>query len=204
MVEKSNWKEDLLNEKDLLAVYRLGKELPHKKFNTALLIVFPILSGIVAFSGLWEVSEILTVTRSIIESGFDVSINLLGFLLAGFTVFTSIYKSELMLFMAKEEKEGTGLSYLKYNMYHFMKLFIVLLIFCFVCFILKILSVQNGFLSGLAISFKIPYQTKAVLIKIAFMITTFCQFYILICLKALIFNIYHIIMTSIRWDAENG
>lgn len=64
--------------------------------------------------------------------GFSFSINTLGFLIAGFTIFATISKPRMMLAMMGHTNKETGLPTLKYNFFAFMQVFIAYIVFALV------------------------------------------------------------------------
>lgn len=91
-----------------------------------------LLLGINAFCLEKDVSVILSDTRTWASMGFSFSINTLGFLIAGFTIFATISKPRMMLAMMWHTNKETGLPTLKYNFFAFMQVFIAYIVFALV------------------------------------------------------------------------
>lgn len=141
--------------------------------------------------------------RELVKTGFEVSLNVLGFLLAGYTVFTSVCKVELFVEMAKHKKEGYEFSHLKYNMFLFMNTFISFMFFSFYCLTIMLLCHEKGILTTCINLLPHKEHVKFVIAHLGLFSVGIGLFFIMLSMKSLIFNIYHTVMTSIRWEAEN-
>lgn len=179
--------------------------LPISKINVySTFFVFSILLYYVIVSP--ENSTYLLIKiRKWTELGFSFSAGILGFLIAGFTIFATVSDKSLFVTMAKSLHSGTQLSYLKYNFFSLMYVFILYLGFAILCLLVQILGGESGFLSiilnQLSGSNFVSVKRFIAGFGIIFVGTWF--FYLLMLLQSFIFNIYHIVMTAIRWEVEN-
>ena len=152
-------------------------------------------------------SSLLEKVRKWAEMGFSFSAGILGFLIAGFTIFATVSDKSLFVEMAKIVDTKSGLSYLKYNFFTLMYVFIAYVGFAVLCLLIQLLGGSSGFLSILVrwVSFDNNFlMTKRILSGVSIVVVGTYFFYVLIILQSFIFNIYHIVMTSIRWEIEKN
>lgn len=195
--------KDLTAEKSLWDIYKKSRGITHTPFNYLATIVFGILIIAGFFLNPFETAKAVEVLRELVKTGFEVSLNVLGFLLAGYTVFTSVCKVELFVEMAKHKKEGYEFSHLKYNMFLFMNTFISFMVFTFYCLLIMLLCNEKGIVTTCVNFMPHKESFKMVLAHVGLFTVGIGLFYIMLSMKSLIFNIYHTVMTSIRWEAEN-
>ncbi|MBF0542609.1 MAG: hypothetical protein HQK91_14300 [Nitrospirae bacterium] len=133
------------------------------------------------------------------------TITILGFLIAGFTVFATITKIELFKTMARYEHKESGQSFLKFYFFTFMQIFIDYILFIFFCLLIKLFASSGGLLTMFIIKTFSNFATiKHVLVSLGLVIIGTWFFYLLLMLKVFIFNVYIMIMTTIRWEFVNN
>lgn len=200
---------DLTKEKNLLQIYILSRKFPKGKFNCWLLIGFLILFVIYAFLSRKNEEHILHLLFKMVDVGISFGASILGFLIAGFTVFVTMTKTEIFVEMSKVPYKKTGESYLKYNLSQFMIVFINYILYLFLCFFIFMFGQPDGFFSllskiaiglfggdlSLLIFHKLP-------IYICFVAVGVWSMYLLILMKSFIYNIYQVVTTTVRWDLE--
>lgn len=202
--------DDLGREKTVLALYLLGRKFPHSKFNRRVAIAIAIL--LAAFCYLqWDNAPVLSAAlRKYAEVGFTFSTSILGFLIAGFTVFVTVTKLDIFVTMAKVEYESTGESYLKYNLVQFMLVFSHYIAYLFVCICFALFFQPQGLVSVLigkalattdcawkvALIYKAPVSLLLVLFGA-------WSIYLILLLKSFVYNTFQVITTTVRWELES-
>lgn len=199
---------DLTKEIGLLDIYKASRsKLPRNKINIfSTLTIFGMLSVYAIFSTESSVL-LLEKGRKWAELGFSFSIGILGFLIAGFTIFSSVSDKNLFVAMAKNKHDKSGLSYLKYNFFTLMYVFIVYLGFAILCLLIQLLGGSSGFISIVTkfiVEEKYFLSVKRIFAIVNLVTTGTWFFYSLMLLQSFVFNIYHIVMTAIRWEVENN
>ncbi len=191
---------ELTSEKSLWDVYWMSRTIRPSKFQ--LLSVLTVMSALAinAFVLETDVTTILTDTRKWASSGFNFSITTLGFLIAGFTIFATLSKPEMMLAMMSHRNKKTNLPTLKYNFFTFMKVFIMYIVFSLLYLAIELFGQQGGLLSNLLSLMPYSVCLKSTMIKVAYIIVGGSFFYLLLLLKTFIFNIYTITMNFLRWE----
>lgn len=202
--ERAVQPKELLKEKSLWQIYCQSRSLRStSNFNTyATLLVIGMLAVYVWLTP-ETAKELADRTREIAADGFAFATTILGFLVAGFTVFATVTKPDLFVFMARTRHKQSGLPWVKYNFFKFMEVFYVYIVFAGMCLGVRLLAKPSGALDLLLIhSTPDPATTKLYLAKIGLVLLGSVFFYTLLQLKSFIYNVYHVVMTSIRWEME--
>ncbi len=193
-------REDLLKERSLLDIYRIARLTPANGLNVGVTIVVFFISCAYCISAGTNQTTVLILLRQISSDAISFTASILGFLVAGFTIFVTT-KPEVFYMMARIEKEGMGISYLKYNLSIFLLVFIHYLAFTILCIAFRVFFSSKGpaalFLAAIPIEAKTASILKQVGISAFFVFFVSWLFYILMLLKSFIFNVYHIVMTGI-------
>lgn len=195
--------DDILREKTLWQIYRKSRVITDSKFNgiSALLVIALLSAGIVAANP--TTSETLTRMRSLANLGLTSSLGVLGFLIAGFTLFATVCRPKLLVRMATSEHPETGLSWFKYNFFAFMRVFIYYLVFASACLFLILFGEPRSGAGALLNLSPDPSFTKLVVARAAMVMLGGGAYFVLFQLKSFVFNVYHVVATWIRWEAEN-
>ena len=205
--------ENLANEKDLWDIYKQSRKLPEGRLSRkvtkpASWLVLGMLLAYSIFSD-EKVHQLAEKVRNWAELGFNFSIGILGFLIAGFTIFATVTKPSLFIALAKTKHSESGLSYLKYTFYVFMNVFIVYLMFACLCLLIKLFANSNGLIS-LILNYifqgfqdpRLIILSKRILVSTGLIVVGSWAFHLIILLQSFIFNIYITIMLSIQWEIE--
>jgi hypothetical protein len=198
-------KEDLLEEKSLLDVYRIARLTPPNPLNVAVtLVVFFGCCVYVVVAGEHQI-PVLGLLRAVSSDAIAFTTSILGFLVAGFTIFVTT-NPQVFYLMARHEKDTTRVSYLKHNLALFLLVFIHYLTFTVLCVTLRVFFASNGpaafFLATVPVAAKTLATIKDVGIAVTFVVFVTWLFYLLMLLKSFIFNVYHIVMTGIALTIE--
>lgn len=203
MIDASN----LTQEKTLFSLYRLSFKFPGSRFNRV------VTFGALLAAGLWswhlraEPNKLFAQFRKLVELDFTFATSVLGFLVAGFTVFVTVTKLSIFVEMAKREYETTGESYLKYNLNAFMLAFVHYIAFVFVCLCVQIFGQSGGpaaylleVLTRLSPENAVPVRGTVAGVLFTFMCGW--TFYVVLLLKSFIYNTYQVVTTLVRWEME--
>lgn len=193
---------DLTKEKRLWQIRLQARKIPSSMFNQLIVFLTSLTLTMYAFSSPITTRSLSNQTREIAEIGFNFSASILGFLIAGFTVVATVPRQSMFHKMAEIIHDGSGLNYLKYNFFSFMRVFIDYLLFCFLCIAIRIFAFPNGPLSDLLDYLPGNEMAKRNVARIGFIILSSSMVYVLLLLKSFVFNIYHIVMTGLRWSIE--
>lgn len=197
----------LTREKTLLSLYALSFKFPGSWFNRALTLTALLLAGLWSWHLRASPDRLFAQFRRVVEVDFAFATSILGFLVAGFTVFVTITKVDIFVEMARREYEATGESYLKYNLNAFMLAFVHYIAFVFVCLCVQIFGQSSGpaaYVLELVTSAH-PQSASIVRAGVAGIIfTLMCAWsiYVVLLLKSFIYNTYQVLTTVVRWEME--
>lgn len=198
---------DVTREKTLFALWRTASKFPKRKFNWIVTACVGIL--LARYSLLvWEQPDLLlSHFRKIEATGFAFATSILGFLVAGFTVFVTVTRLDMFLQMAKTEKRGTGESVLKYNFSAFIVTFVHYVCYLFACLLCELFLQPNG-LASVAYQNALTYPNLATVLPTArtsvaaFLLVGFGTWtvYLVMLLKSFIYNVYQVTTTSVAYE----
>ena len=191
--------KELTSEKSLWDVYKLSRRILPSKFQVVFLLFIMLALGINSFVFLDD-TIILNYVRKWSELGFTFSITTLGFLIAGFTIFSTLSKPKMMLAMMDHVNKDTGLPTLKYNFFTFMKVFIAYIVISIFYMLVILLGHEGGILSNVISLLPNEVCIKSLIIKSSYIFVGSSFLYLLLLLKSFVFNIYAIVMNFLRWE----
>lgn len=192
---------ELSREKDFWALVRLVLNI---KFNVENLLIPLIAFAVVLCLNMLSVGKSQPISSEVVASmakdlvGWYYTI--LGFLIAGYTVFASVTSVDLSAQLAKKKNPETGLSWLKYIHAMFFK---TILIFFFSSmyslFLVLLLRKFAGYefvVNGFG-QFKIVALSIADALDVAFFVLSMMM------LKSFLFNIYSSVMIAVGMKIVN-
>ena len=198
---------DITREKTLFALWRTASKFPKRKFNWIIAACIGLL--LARYSALmWEQPDTLWLLfRKIESTGFTFATSILGFLVAGFTVFVTVTRLDMFLKMAKTEKSETGESVLKYNLSAFIVTFVHYVCYLFACLLCELFLQPNG-LASVAYQNALTYPNLATFLPdvrtsvAAFLLVSFGSWtvYLVMLLKSFIYNVYQVTTTSVAYE----
>lgn len=195
--------EELTEELNLWAVARKSFKIPFSNFNKAVsALVASCLLGYVIFTP-EQTPAIYGKLRYLADLGFTFTIQILGFLVAGFTIIATITRKELFIMMAQVPYPESKFSYLKYTFFLFMRVFILYIGFCALCLFIRVFGQPQGpatvLFHYLPANFVIVKNLAA---QVLFVLVGAWLFISVLALQSFVFNVYHMVMTAIRWEFE--
>lgn len=191
----------LMDEKSLWAIYVKARRIPFSSFNFWTTFIFFIL--VVFQYCMLEISldEKLKIVREFSSMALGVVVSVLGFILAGFTIFATISQPDMLVAMSKYRHEKSQLSFLKNNFFIFMRVFIYYLVYTIFCLLVIVFAVKGGLVHKLVQLSPISWKITEWLVGMAYVVLYAGMFFLLMQLKSFIYNVYHTVMTAIRWKA---
>jgi len=201
--------DDLLKEKRLWAVYRASLRIPRSKVNISVALLFCIMTVVLTIGGS-KASEIANQLHSMATIAFGATVSLLGFLIAGFSFFATVSDKKMFCRMAEFLHKESGLSYLKYNLFIFMRVFAEYLIVCIGSLGMILVLQPNSAARETVQSWmsdrswppwlQPPWAFDVAMLSLMLGVLVGLFVYILMELGSFIFNVYHVVMTSIKWE----
>ncbi len=185
--------DDITREKNLVEVYRhVTRQIPVRPFYravTAVIFVLLMLSGLASSASAVDLGARV---REWSSFGFNFAATVLGILLAGFAIFTTITTSALVEPLATIRHKESGLSYLKYTAGHFMSIFIPYVVFLLLHGLIMLFGWYGGpvtkLVSWLSAALDPNIGRYAATLMLAIVGTFFAH--MLIVLQSFVFNVY--------------
>ena len=146
---------------------------------------FAILVGAIALP--IPIGDVASNVRQLANDGLTFATTVLGFLIAGFTVFATITKPEIFALMARR-LEANNVTHLQKVFFLFLQLFAHYCVFCLVCIVVK-LSAAPGAI-GVALMHSAYPELKLIVGSIVWAALSGWLVYMLVQLPVFIFNIY--------------
>lgn len=193
--------KDLTKEKSLYDLYKLLRKIPQKRSsNVCIGLAFLVL---LLHSTLFDVSDtyLVATTRSWAAFWLAAAVNILGFLIAAFTIFATLAKPDMLLAMQRMSHD-CGMTVLKYNLVSFIGGIVYYFLYILYCWSVITVGAPGGFASLIINNYGNPILTRTVLIA-AYVFTGGGAFLTLWMLKSYIFNVYTIIMNNLRWESRS-
>jgi hypothetical protein len=205
-----DWKKQVFRQKSLWAVYKLSRTaLPKPIFNSA---VFWISAFVLSVVFVWSIgighevyslNEALALTRTVANSGFVLAVGILGFLIAGFSIFASVTKDELFITLAKIPYRDSGINRLQFVFFNFLNVFTVYIGLLAICLFSIILFSEQSPLIRLHTA--VAYDDRQVGVPILFLFTCSIVQWIVsavLKLKSFIWNLYQTVLVTIATESE--
>lgn len=207
------WQEELLKEKSVLEVYNEAKKIAGSDFNRTVARFFALFLAIAmlmlfAFSTPENAKKISSENwlYDWANAGIAFSTSILGFLIAGFSIFATITKNEIFVGLAQipyvDGDKKSNISRLKFIFFNFMIAFVHYLAFLAACLFAAFLLTKSG-PAALILSDIVTNKSYQSYIQagIAWALATWFV-YVLLLLKSFIWNLYQSILFTVTAEAE--
>lgn len=199
-----DWRDKVTEEKSLLDVFWKARKVASAKSNR-LVAVLAFLVLLVLFFidqhfefSLFSADAMSRLIAQAGEVGFTLTTAILGFLIAGFSIFSSITKPEIFAALAKLDHKNSGLSRLQFIFFNFLLVFIHYLAFLAVSIAIKmflpvVVEAASLIEVRLAVPHAVMWWVGATLI--AFVLAWLV--FLVMLLKSFIWNIYQAVLIVI-------
>lgn len=199
-----DWQERATKEKSLGEVYWKARKVGSTRGNFRVAMSVLLLFGLSAACDWYFDAKVLTLATlntlvsHVAEIGFAFTTAILGFLIAGFSIFASITRPEIFAGLAKLDHRETGLSRLQFIFFNFLLVFIHYLAFLAMCIALKlVLPLAPAIMDAVS-----PHVPSA-LVFVLWSANCFAALllgwltYLVMLLKSFIWNIYQAVLVVI-------
>lgn len=187
--------QELTAENNLYEVYLASRRIPFSTINRNLLIIFSAISLLLTLTIDSEIlaENILLISNNLIS----VVLTVLGFLIAGYTIFCSVMNHNLSMDLYHSETRPYGFSQLKHSHLLFMRVFFYYLIYTFILILIQFFSKSQLLINLMGNNLEkiecVFYLINYLVFNVLFIGIVF----LLLQLASFTFNIYHSVMTSI-------
>jgi hypothetical protein len=202
-----SWRGDLLEEKSLWEVFKKSPGVFASKFNLTVTICVAALSLLWSAATVWGVRanlitqiELISTARAWAVFGATFSSTILGFLIAGFTVFATTMRIGLFVQLAQipAPVPNSSISRLKFIFFNFINAFVHYVAYLSASVLVVFLSSAGGIASIIFRQLDQFYDFGRVLLLASFFVgySTWTAV-VLLKLKSFVWNVYGGIMFSI-------
>lgn len=194
--------EALTAEQSIVGVYRASRQIRKRwlyRFRIVELVVGGTVAGTAACSDA-SGATLGLMAREWLGLGFNFAVAILGFLLAGYTIFATLTGADFARVLVVHEYPGTKLSYLKYSTVQFMEVFISYLIFLAVYLGVAFFGWKGGALTMLCGAAHRAFGVDAWRIGavIALAVVSGLLTHLLMTLQSFVYNVYSSVMAMAR------
>ncbi|MEA3052343.1 MAG: hypothetical protein QOG72_1246 [Sphingomonadales bacterium] len=192
-----DWKKDLGKEKSLRQVYRASRRLPKSDFNKFIYAI----SGIVitGVCTIWVVQKQVEVSYGAVmrvsELAFDLSAQILGFLIGGFAIFATVTDDRLMVRLAQTPMGDSGLSVFKNVFFNFISVFYIFIATLSCSIAIQVISVSRIIDISTLASEECGKTLMVFLNSLTFAVMAGLMVFAVVRLKSFIWNIYQAFIT---------
>ncbi|HEX5050920.1 MAG TPA: hypothetical protein VFZ65_04030 [Planctomycetota bacterium] len=194
--------DELLREKSLLSIWLASLRIRRSRSNRW--IRWGSFAGVstYVFALPHDAAALVETTRSMATLWLPTMLSLLGFLLAGLTFFVSSERLAMLKTMARFQNTDTGLSVLKENLFAFVRPLVELLLISVSLFVALVIAAPGSWQVTLvksdASGTAAFYVSRCGFVAVAFSVVLG-----FVAVKSAIRNVYHIVMTGLRWELES-
>jgi len=205
----ADWREELFKDQTLWSVFRRAQGLGESRFNTVALAITFV--GLTSFAAMHEcvfhrsLVSLETLRMAVVSwagDGIGFTTQLLGFLVAGFTIFATLTKVDVFKKMAIAPYKESGVTALDFVFLNFLLVFIHFISFLAYCVVVKLFLTQGGPLAAMVrvVAVHQPWLNAA-LIYGGIILTGTWFIYLILLLKSFVWNVYQSILVSIAVEA---
>lgn len=197
--------QELSVDKSLLAVYRHSRSYSESRLDFVIraltiliLICLSILLWITKFDLFPLASKSITNWLNI---GFTYATTILGFLVAGFTIFSTMTRTEIFIALAGSAHKTLGVSQLKFIFYSFLRVFVLHIVLIFFCVVVIMLKDSSGIYLSVLNGPNISISIKKVGISLVLPCLGYLIMSTLLHLKTFVWNLYQSIIIAVAGAA---
>lgn len=192
--------EEFFKDKNLLDIYRKSFTFSETSwdFHVKFFCTWILIIGGLAISGQ---NDILPQAQKALEAwqtlGASYGASILGFLIAGFTIFASMTKIEVFIALSLTPHPNFGISWLRFIFYSFLRVFIVHITLLSAC-VFSVLTKDIGLFVGASLSIEDTSGTiRKTWTGVCIVIVGYLLLSSLLHLKTFVWNLYQSILIAI-------
>lgn len=200
-VDNAEVAESITGLSNFIKLYRVVRRIKTSKHILLVFFTVLIVFSTFNFLGKWDFQDL---SKTLIDYSNDLitwTISILGFILAGYSIYATLTDKELNLALASVTNTDYGVSYLVFSHAVFIKVIIEITVIGLLAFMVQVI-VDSALIKSLVTE---GGNSKFTILLFIFLLTLIQSLFTYILMSCLVFiyNVYHNIMTSIRWFAEN-
>lgn len=204
MTEPHKIHSELSKEKSLWEVYCASRSYSENRLDRAARLLTAIALLTLSFSCFFVRLDVFPAaaraTVNWLNLGFTYAVTILGFLVAGFTIFSTMTRTEIFVALAEQVHPDLQVSQLKFIFHSFIRVFILHILLLMSCILaLMLRDMSEIYLSPLSVSDAI--LTKKISVVIILPLIGYGLVSALLHLKTFVWNLYQSIIIAIAGAA---
>lgn len=199
----TDWKNDLLAEKSLRAAYAASKKFNQSVVNNYTYLTCGLVIALVCVAWLYRgnPNEPAIAAKAAADVAFDLTVQILGFLIGGFAIFATVSDSALMIRLSQAEMKSYETSVFKYIFFNFLAVFYIYIItLSFSCFI-KLCDLSPKLDISIYMNDNNADNILTLINSTAFFTVSMLIVWCIVRLKSFIWNIYQAFVTALITSA---
>jgi hypothetical protein len=208
----ADWQHDIQKERSLWEILVASSKFRPNRFNVSVVVIvfFSVLISIVIDIIMAEnasdiAKQCAESAKEVNEFGFDFVVQVLGFLIAGFTIFATIGRPDLFMKLAMVEHNENKVSHFKVIFYYFMRTFILFCVYIGFNFAFTVvyhfLETHSGVGRFVGTA---PIQVRNFISVSVYMFSVFFVVILIVQLKSFIWNVFATIRIYIIYANMKG
>jgi hypothetical protein len=201
-----DWVNDLLKEKSLVEIARTAKSFTPSKFDHKMRLTFLTGTPLIIAPCFWcylTPSQEALMVKSLASNLVAYSTTVLGFLIAGLAVFTTLSEKKIWIALAQSQVQDEKVSAFKYLFFNMLSVFIIYLLSVVCSVVVSVVAAADLRIPDVAIS-DWEFESATWINAITLIALAIVFFESTLRLKSFIWNIYStfISMLTVKWLLE--
>ena len=197
--------DELFEEKSLLAVYLKSRSYAANRLDQVIRCIAGTTFAAMAIYLWLSKSDLFGIAVKSVSSwtslGFSYSTQILGFLVAGFTIFSTMTRTEIFIALSHANHDTLGVSQLKFIFLSFLRVFISHIFLIFMCVAITLLKDTSGIYLGSLVDGGLAIFIKKIGVTIFMPTLGYLIISTLLHLKTFLWNLYQSIVIAIAGSA---
>jgi hypothetical protein len=197
--------QELSAERSLLHVYRNSGTYSENQFDRRIRIATLVILCVASLTLILSKPDLFPIAVKSITSwlslGFTYATTILGFLVAGFTIFSTMTRTEVFIALAQKKHDTLGVSQLKFIFFSFLRVFILHIVLIFTCVAVSMLKDSSGIYLSILHDDRISVTIKQIAVLFILPVIGYLIISTLLHLKTFVWNLYQSIIIAVAGAA---
>jgi hypothetical protein len=193
--------QELFTERSLLHVYRNSGTYSENRFDRCIRIATLVILCAASLTLILSKPDLFPIAVKSITSwlslGFTYATTILGFLVAGFTIFSTMTRTEVFIALAQKKHDTLGVSQLKFIFFSFLRVFILHIVLIFTCVTVSMLKDSSGIYLSVLHDGHISVTIKQIAVVFILPVIGCLIISTLLHLKTFVWNLYQSIIIAV-------
>ncbi len=197
--------KELFAEKSLLHVYRNSRSYSENRFDLCIRIATLVILCAASLILIISAPDLFPIAVKSITSwlslGFTYATTILGFLVAGFTIFSTMTRTEVFIALARKKHDTLGVSQLKFIFFSFLRVFILHITLIFSCVAVTMLKDSSAVYLSVLHDDRLSILIKKIAVLVILPVIGYLIVSTLLHLKTFVWNLYQSIIIAVTGAA---